>query len=103
VNACVPILPALYLAAGLFVIGLAGVLLRRNLLFILMSLELMLNGAALAFVAGAARWQQADGQVMFIFVLTMAAAEAAVGLALVFQVAHRFGGIDADAVSRMRG
>lgn len=102
-NDCLPILPALYLAAALFAIGLAGVLVRRNLLFILMSLELMLNGAALAFVSGAARWQQADGQVMFIFVLTMAAAEAAVGLALVFQVARRFGSVDADVVSRMRG
>jgi NADH-quinone oxidoreductase subunit K len=76
---------------------------RRNLLFILMSLEIMLNATGLAFVAAGARWGQADGQVMFVLILTLAAAEVSVGLALVLQVYHRFRTLDADAVSEMRG
>ena len=60
-------------------------LVRRNLIFMLMSIEIMLNAAGLAFVAAGARWGQADGQVMFLFMLTMAAAEVAVGLALILQ------------------
>lgn len=94
---------ALLLAGALFALGLAGVLVRRNLLFILMSLEIMLNATGLAFVAAGARWGQADGQVMFVLILTLAAAEVSVGLALVLQVYHRFRTLDADAVSEMRG
>jgi NADH-quinone oxidoreductase subunit K len=76
---------------------------RRNLIFVLMSIEVMLNAAGLAFVVAGARWQQPDGQVMFIFILAMAAAEVAVGLALVLQLYHVYKSLDADAVSRMRG
>ena len=94
---------ALLTAVLLFVLGLLGVLMRRNLIFILMSLEIMLNAAGLAFVAAGARWAQADGQIMFMLVLTLAAAETAIGLALVLQVYHRWRSLDADAVSRMRG
>jgi NADH-quinone oxidoreductase subunit K len=99
----VPVEHALYLAAGLFALGLIGVLVRRNLIFILMSLEVMLNAAGLAFVAGGARWGQADGQILFLLILTLAAAEVAVGLALVLAVHHRLRTLDADALSRMRG
>ncbi|HXG29675.1 MAG TPA: NADH-quinone oxidoreductase subunit NuoK [Nevskiales bacterium] len=99
----VPMEHALLLAGALFALGLAGVLVRRNLLFILMSLEIMLNATGLAFVAAGARWGQADGQVMFVLILTLAAAEVSVGLALVLQVYHRFRTLDADAVSEMRG
>jgi NADH-quinone oxidoreductase subunit K len=63
----------------------------------------MLNAAGLAFVVAGARWGQADGQVMFIFILTMAAAEVAVGLALVLELAHRFQTLDMDAADTMRG
>ena len=70
-------------AGVLFVLGLAGVIVRRNLLFILLCVEIMLNAAGLAFMVAGARWGQPDGQVMFIFLLTMAAAEVAVGLALI--------------------
>jgi NADH-quinone oxidoreductase subunit K len=94
---------ALLLAATLFALGLAGVLVRRNLIFILMSLEIMLNATGLAFIAAGSRWGQADGQVMFIMILTLAAAEVSVGLALVLQVYHRFRTLDADAVSELRG
>ncbi len=93
----------LVLAAALFVIGLAGLLARRNVLFVLMSLEVMLNAAGLAFVVAGARWRQADGQVMFLFILAMAAAEVAVGLALVFRLREQLGGLDGDAASSMRG
>ncbi len=101
--ASVPIQYALLLAAILFALGLIGVLVRRNIIFILMSIEIMLNGAGLAFVAAGARWGNPDGQVMFIFILTMAAAEVSVGLALVLQLYHRFKTLDADAASDMRG
>ena len=65
---------ALLLAMVLFTLGLVGVLVRRNILFILLSIEIMLNAAGLAFVSAGARWAQPDGQVMFIFILAMAAA-----------------------------
>ena len=73
---------ALILAAILFAIGFAGLLARRNLIVVLACIEIMLNAAGLAFVVAGARWGQADGQVMFLFVLAMAAAEVAVGLAI---------------------
>ncbi len=99
----VPIEYALVLAGILFVLGLIGVLVRRDIIFILMSIEVMLNAAGLAFVAAGARWAQPDGQVMFIFVLAMAAAEVSVGLALVLLLHHYFKTLDADEASLMRG
>jgi NADH-quinone oxidoreductase subunit K len=94
---------ALLLAAVLFALGLAGVLARRNLVFMLMSLEIMLNAAGLAFIAAGARWGQPDGQIMFILILTLAAAEVSVGLALVLQMHHRRATLDADAARELRG
>jgi NADH-quinone oxidoreductase subunit K len=91
------------LAGILFALGVIGLLVRRNLIFILMSLEIMLNAAGLAFVTAGARWAQADGQVMFIFILAMAASEVSVGLALVLQLHHQNRTVDADAASEMRG
>ncbi len=99
----VPLEHGLVLAAIMFALGFIGVLVRRNIVFMLMSIEIMLNAAGLAFVAAGARWGQVDGQVMFIFILTMAAAEVAVGLALVLQFYHSFKTLDADAASRMKG
>jgi NADH-quinone oxidoreductase subunit K len=93
----------LILAGVLFALGLLGVLVRRNALFMLMSIEIMLNAAGLAFVVAGAQWGQADGQVMFVFLLAMAAAEVSVGLALILQIYRRLGTLDADAVSKMRG
>jgi NADH-quinone oxidoreductase subunit K len=93
----------LLLAGILFALGLVGVLVRRNILFVLLSIEIMLNAAGLAFVVAGSRWIQPDGQVMFIFILAMAAAEVSVGLALLLQLYHRFKSLDIDAVSRMRG
>ncbi len=99
----IPMEHGLILAAILFALGFAGVLVRRNIVFMLMSIEVMLNAAGLAFVVAGARWGQVDGQVMFIFILTMAAAEVSVGLALVLQLYHSFKTLDADAASKMRG
>jgi len=75
---------------------------RRNLIFILISIEVMLNAAGLAFVVAGSRWAQADGQIMFLFILTMAAAEVSVGLALILQLYHQKRTLDADAVSEMK-
>ncbi len=99
----IPMEHGLALAALLFAIGFAGLLVRRNILFVLMCLEIMMNAAALAFVVAGSRWGQADGQVMFILILALAAAEAAIGLAIVFQLYRRFHTLDVDAASEMRG
>jgi NADH-quinone oxidoreductase subunit K len=93
----------LMLAVLLFALGLIGVLVRRNIVFILMSIEIMLNAAGLAFVVAGSRWAQAEGQVMFIFILAVAAAEVSVGLALVLQLYRRLQTLDVDAASKMRG
>lgn len=98
-----PMVWGLGLAAILFVLGLLGVLVRRNVLFMLVSLEVMLNAAGLAFVVAGARWGDADGQVMFLIILTVAAAEVSVGLALALQLFRRTGSVDADAAMRLRG
>ena len=93
----------LVLAGILFALGLVGVLVRRDVIFVLLSIEVMLNAAGLAFISAGARWRQPDGQVVFLFILTMAAAEVAVGLALVLALYHQNKSLDADAASRMKG
>ena len=95
--------PALVLAIALFGLGLIGLLSRRNILYMLLSLEIMLNAAALAFIAGGARWGQVDGEIMFLFILTLAAAEVSVALGIVLQLSHRFRTVDADALCELRG
>jgi NADH-quinone oxidoreductase subunit K len=99
----VPIEDVLFLAVMLFALGLIGLLTRRNLIFTLMSIEIMLNASGLAFVAGSYQWRQPDGQVMFLFILAMAAAEVSVGLALFLQFHRRAPTLDSDAASEMRG
>lgn len=99
----VPMEHGLVLAAILFALGLAGLMFRRNMIFMLMSLEIMLNAAGLAFIVAGAGWQQPEGQVMFLLVITLAAAEASVGLALLIQLHRRFKSLNVDALRRMRG
>ena len=99
----IPLATVLLVAGVLFATGLAALLVRRNLIFMLISVEVMLNAAGLAFVAAGSRWGGADGQVMFLFILAMAAAEVSVGLALVILLYHRFHTLDADSASEMRG
>ena len=91
------------LASILLALGTAGVLVRRNIIFVLMSIEVMLNAAGLAFIVAGARWSQADGQILFLFILATAAAEVSVGLALVLRFYHQYKLLDADAASKMRG
>lgn len=99
----IPYEHGLILAALLFVCGLAGVLTRRNIVFVLMSLEIMLNSCGLAFVVASARWGHADGQIMFLMILTLAAAEVAVGLGLIIQMYRRFHTVDISVLNEMKG
>lgn len=101
--AAVPIANGLIAAGILFVLGLTGLLIRRNIIFTLMSIEIMLNASGLAFIAAGARWGQSDGQVMFLFILAVAASEVSVGLALVLQLFHHYKTLNTDEASRMRG
>ncbi len=94
---------ALLLAGILFMLGLISVLIRRNIIFMLISVEIMLNAAGLAFIVAGTRWVQPDGQIMFIFILTMAAAEVSVGLALILQIYHQLKTLDSDAANFMKG
>ncbi|MEJ2323615.1 MAG: NADH-quinone oxidoreductase subunit NuoK [Nitrospirota bacterium] len=99
----IPAEHVLVLSGLLFALGLFGLLFRRDIIFILLSLEIMLNASGVAFVAAGARWGQPDGQVMFIFVLAMTAAELSVGLALVISLYDRFKTLDTDLYNRMKG
>lgn len=91
------------LSAVLFVMGLAGVLIRRNAIIIFMSVELMLNSANLAFVAFARAYQDLSGQIFVFFVMTVAAAEVAVGLALIVAIFKNKRSINVDEVSSLKG
>ena len=93
----------LALSAILFSIGVSGVLLRRNAIVIFMSIELMLNSANLVFVAFAREFGTLDGQLMVFFVMTVAAAEVAVGLALIVAIFRSKASIDVDAVNLLKG
>lgn len=99
----IPMEQGLLLAAVLFSMGLVGVMVRRNIILILMSVEVMLNACGLAFIVAGARWGEADGQVFFMIILAIAAAEVAVGLGLLLQVHRRLGSIDIDLTSRLKG
>jgi NADH-quinone oxidoreductase subunit K len=90
------------LSAVLFTIGVAGVLLRRNIIVIFMSIEIMLNAVNLAFVALGRRLGSMDGQVIVFFVMTVAAAEAAVGLAIIISVFRNRETVNADELNLMR-
>jgi len=91
------------LSAVLFAIGVAGVLLRRDIIVIFMSIEIMLNAVNLAFVALARRLGSMDGQVIVFFVMTVAAAEAAVGLAIIISVFRNRETVNADEINLLRG
>jgi NADH-quinone oxidoreductase subunit K len=93
----------LALAVILFVIGALGVLIRRNAIIIFMSIELMLNAANLAFVAFARYWQSMNGQIFVFFIMTVAAAEVAIGLALIVTIFRTKSSIDVDQISTLKG
>jgi NADH-quinone oxidoreductase subunit K len=98
----VPISYFVGLSAVLFTIGVAGVLLRRDVIVIFMSIEIMLNAVNLAFVALGRRLGSIDGQVIVFFVITVAAAEAAVGLAIIISIFRNRQTVHADELNLMR-
>jgi NADH-quinone oxidoreductase subunit K len=79
----VPYSHVLILSGILFLIGFIGVVVRRNLIMVLLGMEVMLNAGSIAFIGGALRWQHLEGQMFVLFILAVAAAEVSVGLALV--------------------
>lgn len=91
------------LSSILFIIGVVGVLIRRNAILVFMSVELMLNAANLAFVAFARSFDQLDGQIISFFVMTVAAAEVAVGLALIVTIFKTKRSIDVDRINSLKG
>ena len=91
------------LSAVLFILGAMGVLIRRNSLVIFMSVELMLNAANLALVAFARQYQNPNGQIFVFFVMTVAAAEVAVGLALIVAIFRSRQSIDVDQINSLKG
>ena len=99
----VPLEHILILAALIFCVGLAGLIMRRNIIFMIISVEIMLSGASLTMIAAGARWGQPDGQVMFFFIAALAAVEVSVGLALSFRLYHHQKSLDTDLSSSMRG
>jgi NADH-quinone oxidoreductase subunit K len=100
--AAVPLEHVLLIAGALFALGLIGLLVRRNIILMLVSVEIMLNAAGLAFVGAGAHWGQPDGQVMFLLILAVAAAEVSVGLALVLQVYRHFQSLDAERLNNLK-
>lgn len=99
----IPVNYYIVLSAILFTIGVVGVLVRRNTLIIFMSIELMLNAANLALVAFSASFQSFSGQIFVFFVIAVAAAEVAVGLALIVEIFKSKHSVDVDQMSSLKG
>jgi NADH-quinone oxidoreductase subunit K len=98
----VPISWYLILSAVLFALGVAGFLLRRNVITVFMSIELMLNAVNLSFIAFSYQWKQVNGHIFSFFVMVVAAAEAAVGLAIILTVFKNRATLNIDDVSSMK-
>ena len=99
----VPLWAYLFLSASLFAVGVVGVATRRNALVIFMSIELMLNAVNLSFVAFARFLHSLDGQVFVFFVMTVAAAEVAVGLAIIIAIFRNAETVNVDEVHLLKG
>lgn len=99
----IPLSYYLAVSAAMFVLGVVGVLVRRNAIVVFMSLELMFNSANLAFVAFANYYQNLNGQIFVFFVMTVAAAEVAVGLALIVAIFRAKRSIDVDQMNSLKG
>lgn len=102
-EATIPLSYYIIVSAILFTMGALGVLIRRNALIVFMSIELMLNAANLAFVAFSNSYGVLDGQIFVFFVMTVAAAEVAVGLALIVSIFRSKRSIDVDQLSSLKG
>ena len=90
------------LAGIVFFMGLVCILARRNLIMTLIGVEIMMNAAAIAFLAAALRWQQLEGQAFVLFIIVVAAAEVSVGLALIVSAYRRTGSVDPDAYNILK-
>jgi NADH-quinone oxidoreductase subunit K len=99
----VPYGHVVFLAVLLFLMGAVCAVARRNLFLIFVGIEVMINAGGLAFVAGSLRWGRLDGQAFVLFLLAVAAAEAAVGLALLVYGYRRTGSVDADRYDLLKG
>lgn len=99
----VPLDHYLVLAMVIFCIGTLGIILRKNIIMVMMSLELLLNAINLVFVSASSHNQNLDGQVMVFFVITVAACEAAIGLAMVIALFRKYGTIDTQFLRTLRG
>jgi NADH-quinone oxidoreductase subunit K len=91
------------LACLIFIMGAACTVARRNLVMILVGVEVMLNAAALVFIAASLHWQRLEGQALVIFLFAVASAEVAVGLALIVHVHRRTGSVMADDYNQLKG
>ena len=99
----VPVEYYFILASVMFIMGLFGALFRRNIIMVMMSIELMLNAVNVVFVAAGRSLQNVDGQIMVLFVITVAACEAAVGLAMVIALFRKYGTVNTDHLRILRG
>ena len=99
----IPVDHYLVLATIMFLTGVCGFLFRRNLIMVMMSIELMLNSVNLVFVSGSVQLGNMDGQVMVLFIITVAACEAAVGLAMVIALYRKYGTVDTGFLRMLRG
>jgi len=99
----IPMEHSLIFAGTLFAVGLVGLLVRRNIFFMLMSIQIMLNAAGLAFVVAGSKWHQPDGQVMLMFILAVVGANLAVGLVLVLRFRCVFRSLDESAAGDSQG
>jgi NADH-quinone oxidoreductase subunit K len=97
----VPFGHLLLMAGALFLVGMSCTLMRRNLIMILLGLEVMLNAAAVAFIGAASHWEQIEGQALSLLILAVAAAEVSVGLALIISVHRRSGSVDPIHLNRL--
>jgi NADH-quinone oxidoreductase subunit K len=99
----IPYSHVLLLASTVFILGLICLLTRRNLIMILMGIEIMMNGAAILFVGGSLRWQQLEGQAFVLFLIGIAAAEVSVGLALTIAAYRQHKTVDPDHFNLLKG
>jgi NADH-quinone oxidoreductase subunit K len=99
----IPVAYPIALAVILFCMGIVGVILRKNAIIIFMSLELMFNAANLLFITFANQFQQVDGQIFVIFVMVVAAAEVAVGLAMIVAIFRGKHSVDIDQLTKLKG
>ncbi|BAP58322.1 NADH-quinone oxidoreductase subunit NuoK [Candidatus Tachikawaea gelatinosa] len=97
----IPIQHCIIISTLLFLIGLTSLILRKNLFFILVGIEIMINAAALFFILSGNFWKQVDGQIMYLLTISFAAAEASIGLAFLIQMHRRFKTLNIDDICEM--